>query len=1032
MDAQIIISREDNTDFLSLGFIQTDTSLVSALGGALTNFAEEIGLAGEKRAERETPPDGINFSRFQNGILASKMIQVNEHTPIILIAIKGFSGDDRELNFLVDYASMLAKNIVTKFNEHYSSIGLIPMIDDASDVIASTSYQIYRKSSDILKQLTKHMKEKITKLLDDFWENQKDFEDWAQRHVEKNIAYLSQAEIQTELARYFYIQGIKSDALFPLTFASNSNPINEITGLINHFLTKKASIARKEILNEISKILTQLKDSSKALSKRDTIETPNVELINESSIFEKILVAKTTKLENTVNQLLENTNQELYRKLFRKFPMKFVAMSKDTAFDKKQLDKVVQQTLTSILKNELADKQWFEAKIVKILRKITSRYSPDEIMKKQKQIIDKFSIEFLDSLKKDHPFLLLADPTFETLNQQVKKNSVKMFDRFTTTLDEAVVLYNAIGEIYSNVSKEKSPATLDLMVLYFLQQVIQPYQFREVPELVYALISECLEKTSYGRRKSDEIIKTSLIQFEKKLNFQIVNETKQLVLRRITKAKPNLQRYENFENLAYFFKSFRASLEITLTKILQIIFGPEKFPVVPTIMSDLIQKIPSDIQNIYVINQYIDQLTKRPSGRELFSSKTTRALVKNSKFKHILPTPIELARIAFKRGWIKPLDQKMKETKMPTIQFLSMKVKISSLKLQGSLNALLKQTSVLSNLWVNFGGKIIESRQNEMKSALSKFEKQSKISAGDVSGKQKYGATLKSLRNANRWLTNVILGGKVKMFASRKDLHQLAQDTSRNLYPAFKSNPDSYKITTNESLMRNLANISQIAGDFQGLIQIYAALWVADSEYIEKTIDNLFWTGLTKTNGNSIGSTIDRKIDSNLKTAYKKETIPDKKAIIRQTMIEDIVPVFNEIVRIVLANSFSNLKDDRVVTFDEKNNDWYISLGRVNVSKIALNQIFSTIENISLVKISDDITEVRFILTNYYSLKKSKESQTLEEFIRKATFNQLGKNEVKALEFFNNLNEKYIGKTSADTLHSYIRSLAQVIITPMD
>ncbi|NHJ33327.1 MAG: hypothetical protein FK732_10715 [Asgard group archaeon] len=121
-----------------------------------------------------------------------------------------------------------------------------------------------------------------------------------------------------------------------------------------------------------------------------------------------------------------------------------------------------------------------------------------------------------------------------------------------------------------------------------------------------------------------------------------------------------------------------------------------------------------------------------------------------------------------------------------------------------------------------------------------------------------------------------------------------------------------------------------------------------------------------------------------------------------------------------------------MVVFDEKSNDWYVSLGRINVSKIALNQVFSSLENISLEKISDDVTEVRLVLTNYYSLKRSKESQTLEEFIRKATFNQLGKNEVKALEFFNDLNEKYIGKTSGDTLHSYIRSLAQLIITPMD
>lgn len=1033
LDTQIIISREDNTDFLSLGYIQTDTSLVSALGGALTNFAEEIGLAGERRAERDTPPEGINFSRFQNGILASKMIQVNEHTPIILIAVRGFNGNERELNFLVEYASLLATNIVTKFNEEYSSIGLIPRIDDASDVIASTSNQIYRKSSDKIKFLTKHMKSKISQLLEELWENQSEFETWAQNYVNKNIAYLSQTEIQTELARYFYIQGIKSDALFPLVFASNSNPINEITGLINHFLTQKTSIAQKEILNEISKIVNQLKDSSKALSKRETIEIPEVELINESYLFEKILVATTTNLEDVVNELLDTTNQDLYRKLFRKFPMKFVAMSKESVFDKKQLDKIVQQYLSSKLKTELADKKWFEEKSVKILRDVTTKYSPDEIMKRQKHIIERFNSKFINSLKKEHPFLILADPSLLELTKIVKKNSENMFNRFTTTLDEAVVLYNAIGEIHSNLAKEKSPSTLDLMIFYFLQQVIQPYQFREVPKLVYALISESLEKTSLGRKSADEIIKTSLAQFERKLNFQIVPNTKQLVLKRISKIKPHQQRFENFESLAFFFKSFRASLEITLTKILQTIFGPEKFPLSPLIMTDIIQTMPNNIQNVYTIIQYIDRITKRPSGRELFNSKTSKALEKTSKIKQLLPSPLELARVAFKSGWIKPIDQKLKDTKFPTNQFLSMEVKISSLKLQGVLNTLLKQTSVLSNLWINYGAKIIETRQKTIKTDLSKIEKQTKISAGDASGKQKYGAIVKHLRNINRWLNNIIVGSKIKMFASKKDLQQIAQETSKNLFPSFKSNPETFKITTNDSLLKNLTSISPIVGDFQDLMQVYAALWLADSEYIEKIIDNLFWLGLNKSNGsNIVNSPIDRKINANLRAAHKKEIIPDKKDVIREAMVEDVVPAFNKIVRTTLSESFSNFKDDRIVLFDEKSNDWYISIGKINASKIALRNVFTTIKDISLVRVSDDITELRYLLTNYYSLKRNKESQTLEEFIRKATFNQLGKREVKALEFFNDLNEKYIGKAAADIFYSYIRSLAQIIITPLN
>ena len=65
MDSQIIISKEDNTDFFSLGYIQTDTSLVSALGGALASFAEEIGLA-----SKEQTPEAyrVFFRRPSHGI----------------------------------------------------------------------------------------------------------------------------------------------------------------------------------------------------------------------------------------------------------------------------------------------------------------------------------------------------------------------------------------------------------------------------------------------------------------------------------------------------------------------------------------------------------------------------------------------------------------------------------------------------------------------------------------------------------------------------------------------------------------------------------------------------------------------------------------------------------------------------------------------------------------------------------------------------------------------------------------------------
>ena len=97
-----------------------------------------------------------------------------------------------------------------------------------------------------------------------------------------------------------------------------------------------------------------------------------------------------------------------------------------------------------------------------------------------------------------------------------------------------------------------------------------------------------------------------------------------------------------------------------------------------------------------------------------------------------------------------------------------------------------------------------------------------------------------------------------------------------------------------------------------------------------------------------------------------------------------------------------------------------------------MKHIFSTINTVDFVKSKDDMTEARYVLSKFYTLKRSKESQTLEEFIRKTAYSNLNKGEVKALEFFSELNDKYIGKSAADTFYSNIRSLAQIILTPVE
>ena len=1030
LDTQIIISREDNTDFLSLGYIQTDTSLVSALGGALTNFAEEIGLGGKD--DTTNRKSKVNFSRFPNGILASKMVPVGEHAPIVLIAIKGFEGADKELDFIIEYAEELAKAIVTKFETEYTSIGIIPRFDDAYDVITTVANKMYKKSYDKVKYFTKNFRVKINSIQNNIWDDQEAFELWTRDYSNKRISIMNQTELEHELAKYFYLQGAKDDALFPLVFGANAKPKTELSKAIRQFLDKKASIAHKEILSYITKIYIQLKESSNSLSKRGVIEIPEVEMINEASMFEKIKITKNESLEKVTASLISSTNKDLYKKLFLKYPLKFAAMSKDSVFDKNKLDKIVDKIYKDILKQELTKTDWITEKILSIIRSVISKFSPNDVLNKQNKILATTYDEYLDRIKKEHPFIVLADPTFTKLTPIVKAKSKELLEKFRTSTDEAVVLYHVIGQIHSIIANERIESTRDLMIIYFLQKVIEPYQFREVPEIVYTLIIECLANTNYGRKhRSVEIVNKSINQLEKKLAFQVVPATKKLILNRLTKAKPTLQKFETFENLTFFFKSFRSSLENTLSRILQIIFGPEKYPSPPGDQLRLINDLAIDLQSIFTIKTIIDRLSKRPSGRELFSYEAVKTTEKHTKFKYILPSPMELAKSAYLGGWFKPVTKK-KVSKITLSQLKLMKVKISALdNMEGVVEQLLMKPKVVAALWTRFAPKIIEDRQRELKQALTNFEKRTKITVGDTSGKKKFGAVVKLLKSINKAITNVVSGGGImrKFFTSGKDLNQLATDASKQLAIGLKEPVES--LSDSPQYVKNNIAIDPLIGDFQGLMATYASIWIDDSEFIDKLEDKLFWEGLMKNVNSSNGlSQLSRQIYQDLKSSYKKDS-KDRKRIIRNTIVEEVVPLFNNSIRMTMEQPYKVFKDNHIVKFDEKTNDWHISYGTLNMPISSLKSVLANVKNLQLVKVSNETTEIRLQLTHLYALKRTKEAQTIEEFIRKALFSILNKREIKALEFFGNLNEKYIGKSSAQVYFNNLNSLAQVILTPI-
>ncbi|MFW9924024.1 MAG: hypothetical protein ACFFDW_12130 [Candidatus Thorarchaeota archaeon] len=775
-----------------------------------------------------------------------------------------------------------------------------------------------------------------------------------------------------------------------------------------------------------------MKDASKNLSQRGAIEISDVEMINESYIFEKMLVAKTDNLASVANDLLSSTIKDLYKKLFRKYPLNFVAMSKLDIFDKSELEVLVKNSINTQLKSELADRQWILEKILAIIRQVTAKYSPKDINNKQEEILDKIYEEFKNATKKEHPFVALADPSFAEIEPIVKKMAKEALEKFRTSLDEAVILYNVIGQTHSTLANENSPSIQDLMILYFLQTVIEPYQLREVPDMVYTLIAECLANTGYGKKnKPSEIVENSISQFEQKLQFQILAETKNLVVQRISKAKPTLQNFENFENVSFFFHSFRTSLETTLAKTLQTIFGPEKLPNPPNELIRMINDFIFEIQDLYTLILFLNNIVKRPGGREIFSSEGIKFLDKNSKFKSILPTSFELAEAGYNSGWLKPLDQK-KISGMNEAQLRLLQVKIPSLKLEGQVHNLLTNPTVYLNLWLKFAPNIIDKKQEEIKKLVSNLEKQAKTSAGDTSGKQKYGVILKKMKELNKALASVVAGGGImrKIFATTKDLNQISQEVVKETYPLFKCHPDDFNKILQSGLHLNTVKLESVVGDFQDLLTIYSSLWLADSKYIDSIEDQFFWEGIHRANTTN-GNPLERKIIANLKSGYKKG-IDSQKVIIRRTITEEVVPLFNELIRNTLTTPFKIFQNDRIIEFDDKTKDWYISLGKVGLPKKYLQTIFSSMGKLYFETDSDERSDIRYSLSNFLSQKRSKDSQSIEEFLRRALYQTLSKNELKAIEFFSELNEKYIGKDASNTFYSYFRSLAQTIISPSE
>lgn len=1043
MDAQIIISREDNTDFFSIGYIQTDTSLVSALGGALNSFAEEIGLTerGNRASSSENiviSEDGnINFSRFQNGILASKMIRVGEHTPIILIALRKFDGKDEEVNFIVDYATLLAQQVVTNFESYYTSMGAVPQIDEALEILFDVANSMYRKSSNQVNYFAKNARKEITNLLENFWEKQDTLEELSKAFRKELFEKGAQKETVASLAEIFYLRGTKKHALFPFYFAALKNPINEIMKIFDKFFETKAVQAKKELEKNLHHITAQLNDASRSRLKRGVIELAEVDLLNEEIFFEKIQIAKNNQLPKVVAKLQQEIVTELYLKLGQRYPLRYTALAKEQAINEKTIETILQQSFKHYLTQELTQKEWITSRLSFILQDVTAKFSSNEVLKKQQKILETVSDQFLSRIKKEHPFVILADPSLSKLLHVVNTEGKQLLEKFRTSFDEAIVLWNVIGEIYTSLSNRADPPIPDLMNLYFLKSVLEPYQFRAVPEIVYDFVKEGLENTSYGKKsKASEIFENHIQTFETKLGFEIIPETKEIVLQKIEQAKPEVQEFADFETLSFFFKSYRLALEATLTRILQILFGPETFPSPPKILIRIIEELVLQLQGVFSLKNIIQNIVKRPGGREVFSSERINFVQKHTSFKYLLPKPLELIRHGIDAGWIKLPDKKKKKTKMTDKKLLAAKAKIPTMKFDGKVVKVQENPRILEQLWIRYFSEILEERQKELNSTLNEYEKKTKIKAGKTSGKEKYGEIIKKIKQTQKACANVVTGGGFmrRFFTGRKELPKMLEEISEIKYFALREYPADFKIEIKKFFNQNrnqkeLLAIDPMIGNFQDLLRIYASIWMADSGYIDNLENKLFWAGVQSGLKNG-RSSLEQKLLNNLKAASKRNSSDDQKSIIRSTIVEEVLPIFNQNIRVIMQKVFEVFTQDPVVKYEEKKKYWFISFGIIDLPKNYLKKILGTVPALKFVKKSNEQTELQFVLTNFVRESKIKETQSIEEFLRAGLLHELNQREFKALEFLGELTEKYIGKIAGNTFFSNTRILAQLIITP--
>ncbi len=1030
MVSQIIISHEDSTSFFSIGSVQDDASLVSALGGALASFAIEMGLS-------DTGTTQANYSRFQNGILISKWLEIDNHRPSLMIALRGFENIAQyQQMFLIDYGTLITKKIITTYEKMYVGDGEIPKFDEAIKLLPSIAHELQKDSPSTLKEFKSKIDESSSKLLDDIWENQDDkgLHPFKFRSQSYSVSKLEQ--IKDEFTNYFYREGTNQDALFPLGFAGSSD-MSQVKKFANGYLKRKSNSSRTEISNEITKIVNQLQLMSSLRSKRGKQVIETVDLINADVIFEKLSVAKITTVDKIRSKILNELYATLLQKLYQKYPLKFLSNS-NNPIDLNFISKSFEKSVQSLLNSSFSDSVRITKQFATILRDTTADFTPEEAINQREKILKEVEKRYIRKVIQEDPFIIIADSQLKRLKKVANKFAKESFQQYRTAHDEAMALWYIIRQINTSIAKMKSTTITNQMKIHLLQELVRKYQFRTVPKIIYDLTKGILinlVSSSSTKDPINSLIQRNLNTFENESAIRIPDEIKKIIFRKLKVVKVS-KSFENIEELSYFSRAFTLSLESTIVKILELFFGTKNYPQPPELLSDSIEAIILSSQSLYSLARVIQAIISQSGAKGLFRKETVNILQSTKKFKSVIPSPLELARIALEKGWmVESTNVKREYSKITDGQLLAKIITIPKLELSGRISSLVKDPIIVIELYVLFTEIALMNRYSALKVELNNQKKRLRT-ANSPSGKKKIANRIKKIKTIMRSFEQILSGGNFiqKLFLRKKDLPKIVSDAAKERYPKLNYYPDNFKIDGENSMVfgENITvNMDPMFGSYQKLLEVFASTWVKDSEYIKKLKEEILWRILEK---NSKNQPLERKIIGNLQQAAQQGERVDQETIVRTTIEQEVSLMFNKAIRESISLAFNSIKDDLIVKIDLRTREFYISIETIDLDKQYLQSVFDKLAYTKYMKKADDKTEIRLNISELLPLisSRKKKNQAIRAFLRDGIKENLRSRHLKSLNALGELIELYIGDQAGDLFFKKSRILEQLVLESID